>query len=165
LLRKLGEETDINRNKRLKIMSKSVIVTKVGRFREVTKHGKNVTEFMERDDNSRNMPGKVGCVKSIAGERSKKTIPTGYLSTLCQKLVSKNPQMKLWFTSFGRIRPKLMTSFITRDTCLCTKHQNMSLTLKAVKSQDINTSVNGEQLLDSKQEILKDIKTKSRMIL
>ena len=51
LLLKLGEETDISRNKRLKIMSKSVIVTKVSRFREVTKHGKNVTEFMERDDN------------------------------------------------------------------------------------------------------------------
>ena len=103
---------------------------------------------------TRNMPGKAGCVKSIAGERSKNTIPTGYLSTLCQKLVSKNPRMKLSFTSFGRIRRKLMTSFIIRDTCLCTKHQNMSLTLKAVKSQDINTSVNGEQLLDNKQEIL-----------
>ena len=146
-------------------MSKSIIVTKISHFREVAKHEKKVIEFMERDDNSRLKPGKVDCVKSIAGQRSQTRILSDYFSTLYQKLVSKNPQMKLWFTSFGRIRPKLMTSFITRDTCLCTKHQNMSLTLKAVKSQDINTSVNGEQLLDSKQEILKDIKTKSLMIL
>ena len=122
---------------------------------------------MERDDNSRNMPGKADCVKSIAGERSQKRILTDYLSTLYQKLESENLGMKLSFTSFCRLHPKhvLLALFITRDTCLCTKHQNMSLTLKAVKSQDINTSVNGEQLLDSKQEILKDIKTKSLMIL
>ena len=36
----------------------------------------------------------------------------------------------------------------------------MSLTLKAVKSRDINTSVNGEQMLDNKQELLEDIKNK-----
>ena len=117
---------------------------------------------MERDDNSRNMPGKADCVKSIAGERSQKRILTDYLSTLYQKLVSENPGMKLSFTSFCIIQPKhvLLMSFITRDTCLCTKHQNMSLTLKAVKSQDINTSVNGEQMLDNKQDLLEDIKNK-----
>ena len=36
----------------------------------------------------------------------------------------------------------------------------MSLILKAVKNQDINTSVNGEQMLDNKQELLEDIKNK-----
>ena len=135
LLRKLGEETGMSRNKLSKITSKSIIVTKISCFREVAKHRKKVIEFMERDDNSRNMPGKADCVKSIAGERSQKRILTDYLSTLYQKLVSENPGMKLSFTSFCRIRPKhvLLMSFITRDTCLCTKHQNMSLTLKAVK--------------------------------
>ena len=110
LLRKLGEETGMSRNKLSKITSKSINVT---------------------------MPGKADCVKSIAGERSQKRILTDYLSTLYQKLVSENPRMKLSFTSFCRIRPKhvLLMSFITRDTCLCTKHQNMSLTLKAVKAK------------------------------
>ena len=36
----------------------------------------------------------------------------------------------------------------------------MSLTLKAVKSQDISTSVNREQMLDKKQDLLEDIKNK-----
>ena len=120
----------MSRNKLSKITSKSIIVTKISSFREVAKHRKKVIEFMERDDNSRNMPGKADCVKSIAGERSQKRILTDYLSTLYQKLVSENPGMKLSFTSFCRIRPKhiLLELFITRDTCLCTKHQNVSLT-------------------------------------
>ena len=110
---------------------------------------------MERDDNSRNMPGKADCVKSIAGERSQKRILTDYLSTLYQKRESENPEMKLLFPSFCRIRPKhvLLMSFITRDTCLCTKHQNMSLTLNAVKSRDMNTFVNDEEMLVNKQDL------------
>ena len=101
-------------------------------------------------------------VKSIAGERNQKRIVTDYLSEFFQKFVSENPGMKSSFTSFCRIRQKhvLQIAFITRDTCLCTKHQNMSLTLKAIKSQDINTSVNGEQMLDNKQELWQDIKNK-----
>ena len=101
LLRKLGEETGMSRNKLSKITSKSIIVTKISRFREVAKHRKKIIEFMS--------------VKSIAGERSQKRILTDYLSTLYQKLVSENPGMKLSFTSFCRIRPKheLLMSFIT----------------------------------------------------
>ena len=59
--------------------------------------------------------------------------------------------------SLSRIRPKhvLLMSFITRDSCLCTKHQNMSLTLKAVRRLDINTSVNREKMLEIKEEVLK----------
>ena len=70
LLRKLGEETGMSRNKLSKIKSKSIIVTKISSFREVAKHRKNVIEFVEREDNSRNVPEKADCVKSIAGERS-----------------------------------------------------------------------------------------------
>ena len=55
----------MNRNKLSKSTSKSIIVAKISRFREVAKHKKNVIEFMERD-NTRNMPGKADCVKSIA---------------------------------------------------------------------------------------------------
>ena len=162
MLRKLGEETDMSRNKLSKIKSKSIIVTKISSFREVAKHRKKVIEFMERDDNSRNMPGKADCVKSIAGERRQKRILADYLSTLYQKLVSENPGIKLSFTSFCRIRPKhvLLISFITRDTCVCTEHQHMSQILKAVNSPDINTSVNGEQMLENKQDLLEVIKNK-----
>lgn len=117
---------------------------------------------MERDDNSRNMPGKADCVKSKDGERNQKRILTDYLSTLYQTFLSEHPRIKLSFTSFCRIRPKhiLLTSLITRDTCLCTRHQNMTLTLKAVKRQGVDVSLNGEKMLESKDTLLQEIEDK-----
>ena len=60
-------------NKLSKISSKSIIVTKISHFREVAKHRK---KFI--DDNSRNMPEKADCVKSIAGEKRE------FLQIICQ---------------------------------------------------------------------------------
>lgn len=162
LLRELGKKTGMCRNKLSKVSSKSVAVSKVRRIRERARHEHKIVQFMERDDNSRNMPGKADCVKSKQGEKNQKRILTDYLSSLYQKFVSEYPGIKLSFSTFCRSRPKhvLLTSFITRDTCLCTKHQNMSLTLKAIKSQNVEVSVNGEKMLNTKAELVEDVKTK-----
>jgi hypothetical protein len=51
--------------------------------------------------------------------------------------------------SFYRSRPKyiLTTSFISRWTCLCTKHQNVALTAKSLKKVGIVADANPERMV------------------
>ncbi len=159
LIKAFGDRTGMSRNNLSKMTSKNVNVTNITRFREVARHRENVIKFLERDDNSRNMPGKGNYVKSTDGATSQKTVLTDYLTTLYDKFISENPGTKLSFTSFCRIRPKYiqLTSLITRDTCLCTRHQNMSLTLKAVNREITSTAIKGERALEDKNDLLKKI--------
>ena len=123
-LTKFGARTGMSRNTMAKVSAKSLNIKKLRRSREVAKHREKVTAFFERDDNSRNMPGKADYVKPKTGEKTQKRVLTDYLSTLYNKFISENESIKLSFASFCRIRPQhiLLTSLITRDTCLCTKH-------------------------------------------
>lgn len=57
----------------------------------VAKIQNKVVEFLERDDNSRNMPGKGDCVKSDTGEKSQVRVLTDHLSTLYMKFMNENP--------------------------------------------------------------------------
>ena len=162
LLTKFGARTGMSRNTMAKVSAKGLNIKKLTRSREVAKHREKVTAFFERDDNSRNTPGKADYVKPKAGLKTQKRVLTDYLSTLYDKFISENAGIKLSFASFCRIRPQhiLLTSLITRDTCLCTKHQNMSLTLKAAKRENVDTPINGEKMLERKNEIIQDIETK-----
>lgn len=158
LLQKFGEKTGMSRNKLSKVRSKSVNIGSLTRIRETTKMRQKVIEFLERDENSRNMPGKGDFTKSETGEKKQTRVLTDYLSSLYHKFMSENPDAKLSFTSFTRIRPARirLTSMITRDTCLCTKHQNMSLTLKSLKSVNIECSINGEKMIDQKERLIQE---------
>lgn len=115
--------------------SKTLLCSKQQRMREVTRFKNSVINFLSRDDNSRNMPGKADKVKTGLRQSAQKRVLTDYMSNLHKKYLSENPTIKLSLASFQRIRPKhiLTTSFITRDCCLCTKHQNMALVLKAIR--------------------------------
>ena len=44
--------------------------------------------------------------------------------------------------------------------CLCTEHQNMSLTLKTAKRENVDRPINGEKMLECKNEIIQDIENK-----
>ncbi|CAC5405224.1 unnamed protein product [Mytilus coruscus] len=118
----------------------------------------SVTRFLERDENSRVMPGKADYGKTD-DKKVQKRILTDYLSNLYHKFMMEYPTVKLSFTTFTRLRPKniLLTSFIRRDTCLCTKYQNMSFTLKAVKRLGIDVSLNAEKEVEKQQEIIQDM--------
>ncbi|XP_060604512.1 uncharacterized protein LOC132757278 [Ruditapes philippinarum] len=152
LLKRFGEKTNTSRNKLSKVKCKSVSIENLNRRREIAKSREKVIEFLERDENSRAMPGKCDYVRSENGEKYQTRVLTDYLSTLYHKFMSENPSIKLSFTSFTRIRPARirLTHMITRDTCLCTKHQNMSLTLKALKKKNIECTLNGEKMLERK---------------
>ena len=111
-------------------------IRRLTRRREAAKMRQKVIEIRERDENSRNMPGKGDFTKSETGEKTQTRLLTGYLSSLYHKFMSENPDVKLSFFSFTRIRPARirLTALITRNTCLFAKHQTMSLILKSLTS-------------------------------
>lgn len=159
LIKTLAKKMGMCRNKLAKVSTKDITVEKVHRIRETGKHKIKVIRFFERDDNSRVMPGKADCVKIGGKEKAQKRILTDYLSNLYHKFMMEHARVKLSFTTFTRIRPKniLLTSFIRRDTCLCTKHQNMSFTLKSVKHIGVDVSLNAETEIDNQQGIIQEI--------
>ena len=54
----LSQKTGLSRNKLGKVKTKSVEVSQQKQKREVQKFRDIVVDFMSRDDNSRNLPGK-----------------------------------------------------------------------------------------------------------
>lgn len=96
------------------------------------------------------MPGKADKVKTGRRQSAQKRVLIDYLSNFHTKYLSENPTIKLSLASFQRIRPKhiLTTSFITRDCCLCTKHQNMAPVLKAIRQIDIAVPLNPETYVE-----------------
>ena len=114
-----------------------------------------IIQFLEREDNSRTQPGKKDA-KKVGSNKTQSYVLTDYLSNLYAKFKSENPGMNISFTTFTRTRPKyiLTASFISRHTCLCTKHQNAALTAKALRRYGIIVPVNPEEML--KEERLKE---------
>ena len=124
-------------------------------------YSKEVNDFLERDDNSRCNPGKSD-VKMSDNTKKQTRVLTDYMANLYMKFVAENPTVKLSRATFCRMRPThiLTTNFISRSTCLCTKHQNIALTLKSLRKEGIDVSANPESF--AKEEALdsKDLKNK-----
>lgn len=120
--------------------------------REVLK--KSVLGFLERDDISRCMPGKQDALKS-EGEVKQVRILNDYLRNLHEKFQAENPGMKCSLALFCKLRPRhiKLTSLISRNTCLCTTHQNMAMKLKCLKSLNIGVGTNPEVVSQSVTEI------------
>ena len=64
-----------------------------------------------------------------------------YLSNLYNKFIAENPSTKLSFSKVARMQPSHFNyvNFFSHQSCLCTKYQNMSLKLKALKDLKIVT--------------------------
>lgn len=108
-----------------------------------------VIAFMERDDVSINMPGKKDCKKTEDGDKGEKKqtrVLTDYLSNLHEKFQSENSNLKISKYVFCRLRPDhiLLTKLISRNVCLCIKHQNIAMKLKCLRSLGIEISPNPE---------------------
>ncbi|ESO91799.1 hypothetical protein LOTGIDRAFT_163159 [Lottia gigantea] len=148
-IRSLSRLTGLSRNHLGRVNSKSVISNNFHRLREVRIFKQKVIEFMERDDNSRTMPGKSDFTKINHHTKVTTRVLTDYLSNLHQKYLSENHEVKLSLASFSRIRPKHIrkTAFISRSTCLCTRHQNMALFLKAIQRSGASVPSNPESFL------------------
>ncbi|WAR13664.1 hypothetical protein MAR_027844 [Mya arenaria] len=97
----------------------------------------DVENFLNRDDNSRVMPGKGDVVK-VGAVRKQKKILNDYLHNLHLKFVSES-DYTISKASFCRLRPKEVTlvNFTSISVCLCARHQNMGFKLKSLKNINI----------------------------
>jgi hypothetical protein len=125
------------------------------RIRSVKQLALDVEEFMSREDNSRMQPGKGDAIKSSSGERKQTIILTNYLGDLYQKFLAEKAQVKLSLATFCRLRPRhiLPAKFISRTSCLCIKHQHMSLKCQTLKKFNIVMNENPENLIDKCPEL------------
>ena len=114
-----------------------------------------VRKFLERDDNSRCQPGKKDAMKSKGcRERQQTRIMTDYMQNLYLKFKSEHPDRQISFSTFCRAHPKnvLYTSFISRNSCLCTKHTNMALEVECMRKSEANLNGNPDDLLKKSDE-------------
>lgn len=128
-----SKSAKVNRNLISDIIRKGVNIAKMRR-RKAFKYNREVTNFYTRDDNSRMQPGKKDSIKTREGEAQTRIL-TDYIDNLHMKFISENPNIEISLSTFRRMRPKyvLTTTFISRNTCLCTKHQNFAFKLKMFK--------------------------------
>ncbi|MES9879799.1 MAG: hypothetical protein ABW185_02860 [Sedimenticola sp.] len=107
---------------------------------------KKVILFMEREDNSTTLPGKGD---AVGKEKTQKMVLNDYLHNLHAKFALENPYIKISRSTFCSMRPKhiLLANFCSRRTCLCSRHQNMALKLRAVNVRVTHVSKNPDNLI------------------
>ena len=88
---------------------------------------RDVVRFLERDDNSRMMPGKNDTKKTETGHIQKRILNDSMLF-LHLKFKTESPN-NISLATFCRLRPKhiCLTKHLSRNKCLYQKHQNMAL--------------------------------------
>jgi hypothetical protein len=111
-----------------------------------------VIEFLQRDDNSRMMPGKNDKVKENKGHLQKRVLNDS-MGFLHLKYISETGD-KLSFATFCRMRPKsiCLTRYITKNRCLFQKHQNMALSLKCMRSYGTTVPLNPDEFIRKLEE-------------
>ena len=146
LVRKLGNDLQMNR-KGLDFRKGKAVVVQVKKrlFETRARLKRKVASFFEEDDNSICLPGKAD-TKTVGREKLQKRVLNDYLHNLHQKYLAQNPEETISLSVFCRLRPKhiLLASFGSRKTCLCQKHENMCLKLKALKALCVTTTTNAD---------------------
>ena len=109
---------------------------------------KAINEFLERDDNSRMLPGK-GDFTKCNGVKLQKRYLNDYMHNLHAKFRAENSEFNISRSVFCRRRPPhiFLTSFTSRNTCLSQHHQNMSLKLRGIKACGINVATNPDTFI------------------
>ena len=111
-----------------------------------------VVKFLQSEDNCTVMPGKKD-TKKVDGETYQKVILNDYMHNLYDKFRLEHPDGKISRAVFYRLRPQhvKLVSFSTRATCLCMRHQNMSLKLRALRNIGLNVNINPDNFLAANQ--------------
>ncbi|KAK6186926.1 hypothetical protein SNE40_006182 [Patella caerulea] len=112
-----------------------------------------VKAFMEREDISRMMPGKNDVINSD-GTKYQKRILNDYLSNLYEKFKADHPYVEISFSTFCKFRPTYIhvTSVLSRNICLCHKHQSFAMKLQCLRSLGVKISPNPENIVKSVTE-------------
>lgn len=103
-----------------------------------SEHRDRIYRFFNRPDNVRILPGKKDYV-SVNGEKLQKMIVTDFLHNLHQKYNNENHDDQISLATFGRMRPRnvLPVDFTSKNTCLCTYHQNFAMKLGSLSKLNI----------------------------
>ena len=112
----------------------------ISKGKKITEEQKRqVAEFFERDDISRQCPGKKDylSVRDQNGvkQQCQKRLVLGNLKEIYQKFKDEEQNPRVGFSSFCSLRPKhcvLAGSSGTHSVCVCTHHQNPTLQLNAI---------------------------------
>jgi len=152
-----------NLNRRKSWSSKSVLPEKKRRLQDYRKRiTDEIVQFLERDDNSRQLPGKGDAVK-VDNTKSKKQkrVLNDYLYNLHLKFLAESP-VKISRASFYKTRPKhiSLVNFASRSVCLCSKHQNFCFLLRSMKSMNVTTCTSPDKFVEmyqGNQECLQEL--------
>ena len=126
----------------------------------------SVIKFLEREDNSRVIPGKqdyklirkTDQEGNVHKEKVQKRILNDYMKNLCQKLLAEYPYQLVSRGLFCAMRPEHLVPirFASRDTCLCTGYQNVALKLKSLHNSKVVSTCNPDlfiRVLPTEKEI------------
>jgi hypothetical protein len=133
--RKVSSELGLCRNRMAEVKEK--ILKQGKRRRSLKEHGlyrESIVHFLERCDNNTVHPNKQG-INIVDGTMKAKRILNDYLDDVYDKFLIESPNAKVSRSTFFICRPTyiLPVSFSARRTCLCLKHQNMTLMLKVLQ--------------------------------
>ena len=113
-----------------------------------------IQEFLERDDNSRQMPGKKDTVTKQQVKKQKRLL-NDTMKALHAKFVYENPRMKMSYSSFCKFKPFWITKPSLKDleTCMCKKCTNMLFMHQRLKTEGV---ISAAQPQDSISEVVCD---------
>lgn len=148
IIKHLSYKTGLCRHQLSKSTTKNHQIRTSRRSSRLHKYKSEVVEFLKLEDNRRTQPGKNDAKRLKKGEKVQVHILTDYLHNLFNKFRSENPDTKMSLASFCRCRPKYIykTAFTSRLSCLCTKHTNAALAVKALRRAGMEIPLNPERV-------------------
>ena len=129
----------------------------IRRFSKAYKYREIIETFLKQEDNNRILPGKNDTKSIKKGERVQTYVLVDVLDNLYRKFMTENTDLKISLSTFCRCRPVyiLRASFTSRLSCLCTKHQNAAVTMKAIRKGGVEVHTNPERVIKNKLDIEK----------
>lgn len=108
-----------------------------------------VVNFLEREDNNTMLPGK----KDVLGGQQKRVL-NDFMYNLHKKFIEENPNVKMSLTVFMRLRPPYIvtTGSGRASTCLCMKHQNMTLIIRAINAQVMRCTTHADAFMKTHED-------------
>ncbi|VDI22192.1 Hypothetical predicted protein [Mytilus galloprovincialis] len=149
LTKTLSQSTGIRRSRLVKKRKKDWAKVRKRTRNRIKRESlrKDILTFLERDDNSREMPGKNDKTKTEDGHVQKRILNDNmaFLHLKYKTETSSNVS----FSRFCTMRPKNigLTRYLSRNKCLCQKHQNMALALKSMKKAGASVPLNPDEFI------------------
>ena len=154
LTNRLRSELGVSRQCAVPMQMKHLAVVKKSRLLESRNRlRQHITNFLELDENSTCLPGKRDAQK-VEDEKDQKRVLNYYMHNLNMKYLAQNPDKKVSRSVFCTCRKAnfVCASFGVRQTCLCLRHQNMSLKLQALKLLGVATLTNADAYIKEKKK-------------